>query len=217
MKENKIKVYLIDDHDSVRQSYIRWLENEDIEIVGDENSTNVSIKKIVDKKPDIVLLDIDFPNEHLGGFKIAEELLNKAKAKIIFITHYDEPEIIFEAFKIGASGYFNKRDNLKFLIQIIHNVSEGCLAISPNALSNLIKINYVSNNSLVHKNFALTDQELKVLKFISDGLTNKEIAGKLSLTEKRVKDIISNIMLKMDAKNRAHAVAIAIKNNLINI
>lgn len=79
----------------------------------------------------------------------------------------------------------------------------------------MIKIRYVNNNSTLNKNFALTELELKILKFIADGLTNKEIADKFHLTEKRIKDIISNIMLKMDAKNRTHAVILAIKNNLI--
>jgi len=215
MKENKIKIYLIEDHDSVRESYIRWLEIEGFEIVGEENSINVNFNKIIDKKPDVVLLDIDLPGDKLGGFKVAVELLSKTSIKIIFITHYDEPEIIFEAFKIGASGYFTKRDNFKFLIQIIKNVAEGYKSISPYALANLIKIKYVNNNSTLNKNFALTELELKILKFIADGLTNKEIADKLHLTEKRVKDIISNIMLKMDAKNRTHAVILAFKNNLI--
>lgn len=215
MKGNKIKIYLIDDHDSVRESYIHWLKIEGFEIVGEENSINVNFNKIIDKKPDVVLLDIDLPGDELGGFKIADELINKTNIKIIFITHYDEPGIIFEAFKIGASGYFAKRDNFKFLVQIIKNVAEGYKSISPYALDSMIKIKYVNNNFTIHKNFALSEQELKILKFIADGLTNKEIADKFHLTEKRIKDIISNIMLKMDAKNRTHAVILAIKNNLI--
>lgn len=215
MRGNKIKIFIIDDHDSVRESYIRWLNVEGFKIVGDDNSLNVSVQNIINTKPDIVLLDIDFPNNNFGGLEFAKSLLTKKEIKIVFLSHYDEPEIILKAFKSGAIGYFNKKDNFKHIVAIIKNAFEGCLSISPSALKKLVNINYSEEENIPHKDFGLTTSELKILGYISEGLTNKEIAGLLSFNEKKIKDIISHLLLKLEAKNRAHAVAIAIKNNLI--
>jgi DNA-binding NarL/FixJ family response regulator len=218
--KKKISVFIIDDHDSVRQSYIRWIEAEGFTIAGDEKYPDKAVEKIKKTTPDVILMDIDFPNDKFGGIELAKEIINNYKnAKITFITHYTEPEIITWALSTGALGYFAKIDNLSHLKEAIEKTADGYIYISPTAMKKLIE--HLSKTTpkepqiTTVKNFNLTETEIKVLKLISQGLTNKEIARELATNEKKVKDIISNICTKLEAKNRAHAVTIAIKYNLI--
>ena len=99
----KIKVLIFDDHDSVRESYKRWLELEGFEIVGEERSAEKCVPFLKKLKPDIILMDIDFPEKERGGLaasrKITKEVNN---AKVIIVSHYNEPSIIIEAFNSGA-------------------------------------------------------------------------------------------------------------------
>ncbi len=218
--KGKITIFIIDDHDSVRQSYIKWLEAEGFTIVGDEKYPDKAIEKIKKTNPDVILLDIDFPTNRFGGVEITKEIINSYKnAKIAFITHYTEPEIIAWAFSTGALGFFAKIDDLSHLKETIERIVNGYIYLSPTAIKKLIEhlsktIPQEPKISTL-KNLNLTSTEIKVLKFISQGLTNKEIARELATNERKVKDIISNICAKLEAKNRAHAVAIAIRNNII--
>jgi len=217
-KEKKITIFIIDDHDSVRQSYIRWLELEGFTIAGDEKNPNLAIEEIKKKKPTVILTDIDFPTNKLGGIELAKEIIKNYKdAKIAFITHYTEPEVIIHSLLTGALGFFAKIDDLSHLKEIITKVADGYTCLSPTALKKLIE--HLSKSTMppetALKNFNLTNSEIKILKLIAQGLTNKEIAREMAINEKKVKDMISNICIKLEAKNRAHAVAIAIKNNII--
>ena len=215
----KIKVFILDDHDSVRESYKRCLESFGYEVVGESRNFEEFLKVYKKNPPDVILMDIEFPDSQLGGIESAKELLKKDKnLKIIFITHYSEPEIIKKAIDSGATGYFAKADGLNCLKEAIENVCRGILYISPTAVKNIINSFQIGNIPLITKQkFNLTEGELAILNFVASGLTNKEIASQLHTNEKRIKNIISNIIYKLGAKNRANAVAIGIKNGIIKI
>jgi DNA-binding NarL/FixJ family response regulator len=224
MKEQnkKIKIFIFDDHDSVRQSYKRWLEVEGFEVVGEGRSVKNCVQDIKKTNADIVLMDIDFPEKDKAGFDAAKVIKKQFKdVKIIFVSHYNEPEVISEAFVSGADGYFSKSDEFKFLIETIEKVSNGYLYTSPTATKNLIdavRKKPTTTAAFGQKgNFHLTQQEQLVIKYIAEGLTNKEIAQKLATNEKRVKNIIANILVKLEAKNRAHAVAKLAKLQAIDL
>ncbi len=222
----KIRISIYDDHDSVRESYKRWLLNSGFDVVSDGNKLD-PIKNDIEKyKPDVILMDIDFPGKPNEGIKVCKNILKSyPDVKIIFITHYNEPDIIISALKAGAHAYFSKSDALKFLKEAIEKTLSNYIYISPTALRSLVnslthltpqKITPLITSELTPKEINLTDEEKLILKYIAQGLSNKEIA-KLRLTnEKRIKNIVSNILIKMSAKNRAHAVAKAIIYHIIS-
>jgi len=213
----KIKIFIIDDHDSVRESYKRCLESSGYEVVGESKNFEEFLKVYKKNFPDVILMDIEFPNNQLGGIECAKELLKKEKdLKIIFVTHYTEPGIIKKAIDSGATGYFTKADGLNCLKEAIENAYKGILYLSPTAVKNVI--NSISEKDFIpsgHHKFNLSEEEINILNLVASGLTNKEIASQLHTNEKRIKNIISNIIYKLGAKNRANAVAIGIKYGII--
>ena len=111
-----VKIFIFDDHDSVRESYKRWLEIEGYKVVGAEGTTKNCIRQIKSAKPDVIMMDIDFPEKERAGILAAQKITKEIKnARIIFVSHYNEQEIIVETLKSGASGYFAKSDELKYL------------------------------------------------------------------------------------------------------
>lgn len=217
-----MKIFILDDHSSVRESYKRWLEANEYNVVGDCGDIQQCYDLINKLKPDIILMDIDFPDQSLGGIDECKNIKNKfPELKIIFVTHYNDPEIVLAGIQAGANGYFTKIDELKFLKRIIEDVSNNYLSLSPKALdaiiknfSSLVKLSNFTKNEAIKK--VLTESEKEILKLISKGLSNKEIAYNLKTNEKKIKNEISNILLKIGAKNRAQAIYIALTNNIID-
>lgn len=215
----KARIFIFDDHDSVRESYIRWLEFEGFEVVGEEKTIQNCIELLKKADPDIVLLDIDYPTEEFAGIKAAKKISSELPGiKTIFTSHYNEPSIIALALSSGASGYFAKSDELKFLKEVIEKATDGLLGLSPTATRKVVEaIQKRGRNEVVERrDFSLTQQEHQVLTFITQGLSNKEIAEKLHTNEKRIKNVVAALLAKMGAGNRAHAVAIAIKYGIVS-
>ncbi len=218
MKKN-IRLFLIDDHDSVRESYKRWLEIEGFDIAGESKTFKLDSYELKKLKPDIILMDIDFEGDEKGGLKCAKHILTENKnIKIIFTSHYTEPEIIREAVIVGCSGYFAKVDDLKSLLEIIEKVSQGYFAFSPTSLKSLLELLKTDNPPkpyFTKEYIVLNNLELKILNLVARGYSNKEIAFQLNTNEKRIKNIVANVLIKLDAKNRAHAVLKGVAFNLI--
>ncbi|MFC1855982.1 response regulator [Thermodesulfobacteriota bacterium] len=208
---NMINIFIFDDHDSVRESYKRWLEMEGFKVIGTEGSVKNCIHIIKESIPDIIMMDIDFPEKEHAGIAATKKIVHEIQnAKVIFVSHYNEPEIIIEALNAGARGYFSKSDELKYLKETVERVYKGNSCFSPSITSKLIEI--VKDSKVKSVNIKttpnlLTEQENLILNYISQGLTNKEIAQYIRSNEKRVKNIVANILIKFEAKNRAHAVS----------
>ncbi len=218
----KTKIFIFDDHSSVRESYRRWLEVEGFEITGMEGGySRKSVQTVRNLKPDIILMDIDMQGGK-EGFNASKKILkNIPNAKIIFVTHYNEFAMVKEAFQHGAHGYFSKSDDLQFLKEAIGMVCKGHVYLSPTAtdvIVNSLKQNKHSSGLQANAKelFNLTRQETTILNYIAQGLANKEIATKLSTNEKRIKNIVFSVLAKLGAKNRAHAVFIGLLNGLVD-
>lgn len=217
-----MKVFILDDHSSVRESYKRWLESNNYTVVGDCGDLKECFTLLSRTDCDIVLVDIDFPGQHLGGITECKKLKEKFPGlKVIFVTHYSEPEIVLSGMQAGADGYFTKSDELKYLKRIIEDVLSNYKSLSPTALKSILKnftkppkINRIQKHgSLID---IITESDKNILRLISQGLSNKEIANALNTNEKRIKNEISTLLLKIGAKNRAQAIYIALLNDIID-
>ncbi len=218
-----MKIMIYDDHTSVRESYKRWLEGYHHNVVFDSGIISNWFNDIKIHKPDILLIDIDFPENSRAGLDYCKKIMNEFNSiKIVFVSHFSEPEIIIDAIKSGAKGYFTKCDELKSLLEIIEKVSKDQYAFSPTVINSLITllINLPAGSTKTKRSKifdSLSKDELFILNLIAAGYSNKEIADKLRTNEKRIKNLISNLLIKLNSKNRAHLVTKAFISGIIKI
>jgi DNA-binding NarL/FixJ family response regulator len=213
---DKIKVLIADDHSMVREGLKQLIELEDdIEVIAQAGDGKETIKKIFEFEPDIVLLDINMPI--MNGLEVLEELkkMNK-EVNVLLLTIHNEVEYLYRAVEIGVEGYVLKDSESDVLIKAIRSIHSGESYIQPNMASLLFKkINGELDYQVRHHK--LTRRETEVLKLITLGSLNKEIADELCISEKTVKNHVSNIFKKIEVSDRTQAAVYAIKNNIVNI
>lgn len=212
----KIKVMITDDHKMVREGIKQLLElNDSISVVGMASDGDECISVLESKKPDLLLLDINMPGKN--GLEIIEEIKKlNFNVKIILLTVHNEVDYLLKAVEIGADGYVLKDSGSAELVNAIEIVMSGESYIQPDMIP-MLNSKMIAKNSDKEKMKNLTKRELEVLVLVSEGMFNKEIADKLSISERTVKNHISSIFKKIDVADRTHAAVFAIRNNLIHI
>ena len=152
----------------------------------------------------------------MNGLQMLQKLReNKIEVKILILTIHNEIEYLAKAVEIGINGYVLKDSDSEILKKAIFTIHEGETYIQPN-LAPLLneKISFQEENAAIND---LTKREVEVLKLLAEGLFNKEIAYKLSISEKTVKNHVSNIFRKIEVFDRTQAAVFAIKNNLVDL
>ena len=211
-----IKLLVADDHSMVREGLIQLLELEpDLEVVGEASNGQEALTQIDKKKPDVLLLDINMPI--MNGIELLSKLKSdKAKVKVLILTIHNEVEYLLKAVEIGCDGYVLKDSNSNMLKKAIYSVYSGQNYIQPTLIP-------ILNHALTNKTLQssrlndLTKREIEVLKLLAEGLFNKEIAFKLEISERTVKNHVSNIFKKIEVADRTQAAVFAIKNELVDI
>jgi two-component system response regulator DevR len=210
-----IRVLIVDDHPIVRQGVRSVLANHaDIEVVGEADGAASLFANLAALKPDVVLLDIRMPGQN--GIEITQRLKREhPEVKVILLSTYDDEEFLFGALRAGAEGYLLKSASNEVLASSIRQVGRGERLLSPTLLTKVMREFQDLAKEKTRTDSGLSDQELKVLRMIADGATNKEIAEKLFWSEVTVKRKVQDILEKMGVANRAQAVAEAGKRGLL--
>lgn len=212
-----IKIVIADDHLMVREGIKQLLELDgDIQVIGEAGDGKECLSLIDKLYPEVVLLDINMPN--MNGIEVLTKLKEKGKkAKILILTIHNEVEYLFKAVDIGISGYVLKDSELSVLRKAIFSVYNGETFIQPELAPLLLeKRNTITLNRNIIED-VLTKREIEILKLLAEGLFNKEIASQLSISEKTVKNHVSNIFKKIKVSDRTQAAVYAIKNGLVDI
>lgn len=212
---NPIRVIIADDHLMVREGIKQLIEFEgDIKVVGEANDGQECLIITNKNDFDVLLLDINMPN--MDGLHVLEVLKDrKVKTAVLMLSVHNEVEYIINSLKSGANGYLLKDSDSAILRKAIFTVASGNNFIQPslsfklNERMSKIDENCKSNIS------KLTKREIEILKLLVEGLFNKEIAYKLFISEKTVKNHVSNIFKKINVSDRTQAAVYAIKNNLV--
>lgn len=215
---NNISVMISDDHGLMREGLKQLIELEDdIVVVCQAKDGNETIEKLIKYKPDVLLLDINMPN--LNGIDTLRRLKDLGLGtKVIILTIHDDKEYLLETMKMGANGYVLKDSDGDSLIKAIRDVKEGKTYIQPSIASALDEdLNYSEKDEGIRKIESLTNREYEVLTLIAEGLNNKEIADKLYISEKTVKNHVSSIFKKIEVNDRIQAAIFAFKNNIKKI
>lgn len=218
MVAEKISLMIADDHVLMRQGLKQLLElEEDIAVIAQSGDGEETVKKALEYNPDVILLDINMPS--MNGIEVLRRLKDLGTmSKIIMLTIHQDKEYLFETMKIGADGYVLKDSDADSLIKAIRDVNMGKTYIQPSIASMLVEgLEEKDSNKELDKIRQLTKREYEVLSLIAEGLSNKDIADKLFISEKTVKNHVSSIFKKLDVNDRIQAAIFAFKNDIKKI
>lgn len=212
-----IKLVIADDHSMIREGLKQLLELEGQFKVIAEASDGVECLEILSKEvPDVLLLDINMPNKN--GLDVLKELNQSGnrKVKVLVLTVHNEVEYLIKAVELGVDGYVLKDSESSELKKAIMTILNGETYIQPDLIP-MLNAKMISMENDYDKIDSLTKRELDVLKNLAIGMYNKEIATKLEISERTVKNHVSNIFKKIGVSDRTQAAVFAIRNNLIDI
>jgi DNA-binding NarL/FixJ family response regulator len=209
-----IRVLLVDDQTLIRQGIAMLLELEpDLEVVGAVGDGRAAIEAVERLHPDVVLMDVRMPE--MDGVTATRELHRRfPDVGVIILTTFDDDEYIFEGLKAGARGYLLKDISSEEMAEAVRTVARGEALIQPSIARKVVaEFSRLAagsppapERSPLKMPGALTERELDVLKALARGMSNKEIAAALVITEGTVKTHISNILAKLDVRDRTQAV-----------
>jgi DNA-binding NarL/FixJ family response regulator len=205
-----IRVFLLDDHEVVRQGLRALLESGgDIVVVGESGLAQEAAARIPALRPDVAVLDARLPDG--SGIEVCRTVRSVDPAiKALILTSYDDDEALFAAIMAGAAGYVLKEITGQDLIGAVHQVAAGNSLIDPALTARVLE--RVRNGPGTAPELAgLTEQELKLLALIAEGLTNRQIGERMFLAEKTVKNYVSSILAKLGLERRTQAAVLASK------
>lgn len=207
---------IADDHSMVREGIKQLLELDgDIVVIAEASNGKQCIELLDESRTDVLLLDINMPN--MNGLQVLQYIREtKRKVKVLILTIHNEVEYLMRAVDIGVDGYVLKDSDSSVLKKAIFSIYRGETFIQPE-LSPLLKEKMEEKSNSSYNEDILTKREIEVLKLIAEGLFNKEIAYMLAISEKTVKNHVSNIFKKINVSDRTQAAVYAIKNNLVDI
>ena len=236
MKGETIRVLLVDDQEIVRRGLATILKYAlGIEVVGQASDGEEAVSQAGSLQPDVVLMDLMMPR--LGGIPATRRIREEwPSIQVIVLTTYDADDLVFEGIKAGAKGYLLKDTTAEMLVEAIRGVMEGESWLDPSVARKVLgefrrlAQQAVAGATTVRQGQGgrpgaeegyfidpLTPREEEVLQLLAEGLSNREIATRVHLTEGTVKNYVSSIIAKLQANDRTHAVVTALRRGLVDL
>jgi DNA-binding NarL/FixJ family response regulator len=212
------RVLVVDDQALVRAGFVKLLEpEEDLRVVGEAGDGIEAVEAVLRTRPDVVLMDIRMPR--LDGIEATRRIRSREHApRVIMLTTFDLDEYVFDALKAGASGFLLKDAPPDQLIGAVHIVADGDALLSPGVTRRLV-VEFaprpVPRPGGPPELAELTAREREILTLIARGGSNSEIAAQLVIGESTVKTHVGNILMKLDLRDRVHAVVLAYETGLV--
>ncbi len=211
----RLRILLVDDHEVVRLGLRSLIERRpDFEVVAEAASESEAVQKSLEYEPDVVLMDIRLAGGN--GVKACERIVaQRPQTKVVMLTSYAEDEMLFAAIRAGAAGYVLKQVGSNDVIRAIEAAARGEAMLDPSLTQRVFtEVRHAIEKEEKAAFVELTNQEMQVLALIAEGMTNREIAKTLYLSEGTVRNYVSSILAKLDVANRAEAAAYAIEHHL---
>ncbi len=212
-----LRVVLADDHPLFRDGVAALLQARGFEIVGEASNGREALDLVRRRQPDLVLMDIHMPE--LDGLAATRIIATEMpQVRVVILTVSDDDNDVFEAIKSGAQGYLLKSTDTRTFFDLIEGAARGETPLSSRLASRILREfakRMNTENVQVNKEDALSEREKEVLVLAADGLTNREIAARLNLSENTIKYHFKNILEKLHLRNRAQAVAYAVQSGLL--
>jgi two-component system response regulator DevR len=203
-----IRVFLLDDHEIVRRGLRDLVESAgDIEVVGEAGTAEEALGRIPATTPDVAVLDVRLPDG--SGIEVCRDVRSRhPEIQCLMLTSFSDDEALFDAIMAGASGYVLKQIRSSELVDAIRTVASGRSLLDPQLTKKVLE--RLRNGDEEDERIKhLTDQERRILGYLADGLTNRQIADEMFLAEKTVKNYMSNLLAKMGVSRRTEAAVYA--------
>ena len=215
MTEAVIRVLVVDDHAIVRKGVVSLLATEpDIVVVGEAGNGRVAVEKAAELKPDVVLMDLVMPE--MDGLEAIQQITaSQPKARILVLTSFAADDKVFPALKAGALGYLLKDSNPEDLIEAIRQVKNGESWLHPAVARKVL--NEWAHPEQTATPEPLTEREMEVLRLLAQGLSNREIAERLVLSEATVRTHVSSLLAKLHLASRTQAALYALREGLAKL
>jgi two-component system NarL family response regulator len=216
-----IRVVVCDDHALFRRGLMMVLEDEpDLEVLAEAADGTEAVDTCIDLAPDVILMDVRMPG--LSGIAATQAIRESMPtAKVIMLTVSDDEEDLFGSIRAGAAGYLLKEISIEEVADAVRAVMRGESLISPSMASKLLAefavLSRADGQSRDASAPRLTERELEVLSRVAEGMSNREIAEVLEISENTVKNHVRNILEKLHLHSRMEAVIYAVKANLLDI
>lgn len=211
-----INIMITDDHAMIREGIKQLLEFDgNIKVVAEAGDGEECLAILENNIPDVLLLDINMPKKN--GIEVLKEIKSKNKPlKILMLTVHNEVEYLLKAVDIGVDGYVLKDSDSSELKKAIVSIMNGESYIQPSLIP-MLNAKLVSRDTDKDKIEQLTKRELEVLIKVANGMFNKEIAISLNISERTVKNHLSNIFKKIQVSDRTQAAVFAIRNDIVKV
>lgn len=205
-------VMLVDDHTMLRQGLRRSLETEGITVVAEASNGEEAIKIALEAKPNVVLMDVSMPQ--IDGIEATRRLMAADnRQRVVILTMHIDRDVIERAMKAGAVGYMTKDSTVKEVVMAVKLAANGDRILSPR-LAELMLAEATSPDDPVS---ILTNREEELLQHIADGLATSEVAAKMYISQKTVKNHLASIYDKLQARDRTQAVLTAVKMGIVKL
>lgn len=205
-------VMLVDDHTMLRQGLRRSLETEGITVVAEASNGEEAIKIALETKPNVVLMDVSMPQ--IDGIEATRRLMAADnRQRVVILTMHIDRDVIERAMKAGAVGYMTKDSTVKEVVMAVKLAANGDRILSPR-LAELMLAEATSADDPVS---ILTNREEELLQLIADGLATSEVAERMYISQKTVKNHLASIYEKLQARDRTQAVLTAVKMGIVKL
>jgi len=203
-----IRVFLVDDHEIVRDGLRAVIDaSDDLEVVGEAANVVDAIARIDSSRPDVAVVDLFLPDG--DGVQVCREVRSRRpELHCLILTSFSDDEALFDAIMAGAAGYVLKGARSGELLDSIRQVAAGRSLLDPAVTARVFEM-FRTGRETDRRLASLSQQERRVLELLSDGLTNRQIANRLNLAEKTVKNYVSNLLMKMGFRRRTEAATYA--------
>jgi DNA-binding NarL/FixJ family response regulator len=198
-----VTVFLVDDHEVVRQGLRTLLEESGLTVVGEAATASEAVPRIVATQPKVAVLDVQLPDG--TGIDVCREIRSRLpETSCLMLTSFDDDEALFAAIMAGASGYLLKQIRGLQLVEAVQRVARGESLLDPKVTTRVLE-RLRSGPKQDPRLASLTDQERRILDLIAEGLTNRQIGTRLGLAEKTVKNYVSSLLAKIGMRSRTQA------------
>ncbi|MFP5342855.1 MAG: response regulator [Candidatus Limnocylindria bacterium] len=213
--EPPLRLLVVDDHEVVRQGLVALLDRrETFQVVAEAGTVAEAIDAARRFKPDIVIMDVRLPDG--SGVEACREIRAEFPAtRVVMLTSYPDEEAVLSAIVAGAAGYLLKQIRARDLIAALETVGRGGSLLDPAVTEKVLeRVRRIASGGQTDELAALTAQEQRILMLVAEGMTNKEIAAEIFLSDKTVKNYVSSILSKLNLERRAQAAAFVARHKL---